>query len=73
MILIVVLCNHTFASSKGHSTTMVNNVKYIQLLGRGGGGVLPINKLMGICSWMGLCFHDCIDYYGVAFSTALLE
>ena len=35
--------------------------------GGGGGGVLPINQLMGICSWMGLCFHDWIDYYGVAF------
>ena len=32
------------------------------------GGVLPSNRLMGVCHWMGLHFHDWIDYNGVAFS-----
>ena len=33
-----------------------------------GGGVLPSNRLMGMCRWMGSHFHDWIDYNGVAFS-----
>ena len=32
------------------------------------GGVLPRNRLMGMCRWMGSHFHDWIDYNGVAFS-----
>ena len=28
---------------------------------------------MGMCRWMGLHFHDWIDYSGVALSTELLE
>ena len=39
----------------------------------GGGAALPSNRLMGMCSWMGLHFHDWIDYNGVAFSIELLE
>ena len=35
----------------------------------GGGGILPINGLMGMCRWMGSHFHDWTDYNGVAFST----
>ena len=34
----------------------------------GGGGVLPSNRLMGMCRWMGSHSHDWIDYNGVAFS-----
>ena len=30
-------------------------------------------RLMGMCRWMGLHFHDWIDYNGVAFLIALLE
>ena len=26
------------------------------------------NKLIGLCHWMGLRFHDWIDYNGAAFS-----
>ena len=37
-----------------------------------GGGVLPSNRLMGMCRWMGLPFHDWIDYNKVAFSIELL-
>ena len=37
------------------------------------GGVLPSNRLMGMCRWMGSHFHDWIDYNGVAFSIELLE
>ena len=40
---------------------------------RGGGGVLPSNRLMGMCCWMGSHFHDWIDHNGVAFSIELLE
>ena len=32
------------------------------------GGVLPSNRLMGMCRWMGSHFHDWIDYNGAAFS-----
>ena len=39
----------------------------------GGGGVLPYKRLMGMCRWMGLHFHDWSDYNGVAFSIELLE
>ena len=39
----------------------------------GGRGVLPHKRLMEICRWMGLHFHDGIDYNGVAFSMELLE
>ena len=40
---------------------------------RGGGGVLPSNRLMGMCRWMGSRFHDWIGYNGVPFSIELLE
>ena len=33
-----------------------------------GGGILPSNRLMGMCRWMGSHFYDWIDYNGVAFS-----
>ena len=42
----------------------------------GGGGeyVLVIgNRLMGMCRWMGLHFHDWIDYNVVAFLSELVE
>ena len=39
----------------------------------GGGGVIPHKRLMGMCCWMGLHFHDWSDYNGVAFSIELLE
>ena len=35
--------------------------------GAGGGGLLPSNRLMRMCCWMGSYFHDWIDYYGVVF------
>ena len=40
---------------------------------RGGGGVLPYKRLLGMCRWMGSHFHDWIDYNGVAFLVELLE
>ena len=39
----------------------------------GGGGVLPFKRLLGMCRWMGLHFHDWTDYNGVAFLVELLE
>ena len=39
----------------------------------GGRWVLPCKRVMGMCCWMGLHFHNWIDYNGVAFSTELLE
>ena len=37
------------------------------------GVALPYKRLMGMCRWIGLHFHDCIDCSGVAFSKELLE
>ena len=72
-----------------HGLLVLNNIYYIfkhSLLtalngnqsgypcgGRGGGGVLPSNRLMAMCRWMGSHFHDCIDLKGVVFSIELLE
>ena len=39
----------------------------------GGGGVLPTNRLMGMCRWVGSHIHNWIDYNGVVFSIELLE
>ena len=39
----------------------------------GAGRVLPYKGLMGMCRWMGLHFHDWIDYNGVVFSIDVLE
>ena len=36
-------------------------------------GVLPSNRLMGMCRCMGSNLHDSFDYNGVAFSIELLE
>ena len=36
-------------------------------------GVLPSNRLMGICRWIEWNFHNRIEYNVVAFSTELLE
>ena len=40
--------------------------------GRGGGGLLPYKRLIGMCRWMGSHFYDWSGYNGVAFSTVLL-
>ena len=34
----------------------------------GGGGYFLHNRIIGMCRWMTLHFHDLIDYHGVAFS-----
>ena len=39
----------------------------------GDGGVLPYERLKGMCCWMGSHFHDWIEYDGAAFSAELLE
>ena len=60
---------------KGHSVVSWD-VKLLERfkISRGGGGVLPYKRLMGMCRWMGSHFHDWIDYNRVAFfSIELLE
>ena len=37
------------------------------------GGVFSYKRLLGMCPWMGLHFHDLSDNNGVAFSIELLE
>ena len=39
----------------------------------GGGGVLPYERLMGMCCWMVSHFHDWIEYDWAAFLIDLLE
>ena len=36
--------------------------------GQGGGVVLPSNRRMGMCCWMGLHFHNWIGYNGDIFN-----
>ena len=49
---------------------MFVSVALIVFEGGGGGGfLLPINGVMGMCRWMGWHSHDWIDYNGVVFST----
>ena len=38
-----------------------------------GGGVLSGKRLLGMCCWMGLHFHNWIDYSMVTFLVELLE
>ena len=45
-----------------------NNLFHLEEGVGGWGMVLPSNRLMGMCSWMGSHFHDWVDYNGVAFS-----
>ena len=40
---------------------------------RGGEGVLPSERLMGMCCWMVSHFHDWIEYDWAAFLIDLLE
>ena len=40
---------------------------------RGGEGVLPYERPVGMCCWMGSHFHDWIEYDGAAFLIELLE
>ena len=40
---------------------------------RGGGGVLPSKRLLGMCRWMGSHFHNWTDYNGVTFLVELRE
>ena len=39
----------------------------------GGEGLLPSNRLIGMCCWMGSHFHNWIDYNGFTFLLELLE
>ena len=45
----------------------------LHFYGPPGGGVLPYERLMGMCCWMGSHFNDWIDYNVVAFLIELLE
>ena len=46
---------------------------YILSLKRGMGGVLPNNRLMGMCCWVGSHFRNWIGSNGVAFLIDVLE
>ena len=48
-------------------------IRKFEIETRGGGGVLPYKRLMGMCHWMGSHFHDWSDYNGVTFLVKLLE
>ena len=37
------------------------------------GGILPSKRLLGMCHWMELHFHNWTDYNGVTFLVELLE
>ena len=63
--------NRSFGSYKPSLTKFLCD-RYPRV-GGGGGGVLPSNRLMELCRWMGSHFRGWIDYNGVAFSIALLE
>ena len=39
----------------------------LSLWPRGGGRILPSNRLMGMCRWIWSHFHEWVDCYGVAF------
>ena len=67
LVLVVKLCD--FLKENHFSWLLLVNNKSSP----GGGGVLPYNRLMGMCRWMASHFHDWIDYNGVAFSKELLE
>ena len=47
--------------------------RYHFFWGVGGGELLPRNRLIGMCCWMGSHFHDWIDCNGVSFPIELLE
>ena len=49
------------------------SIVFRSLFNTWGGGVLPYNRVMGMCRWMGSHFQDWIDYNGVAFSIELIE
>ena len=46
---------------------------FCSLQGNPPGGVLPSNRVMEMCRWMGSHPHGWIDYNGVAFSLEVLE
>ena len=58
------LQSHAFLAAIDMPTRVYNNP---------GGVVLPYERLMGMCRWMGSHFHDWSDYNGVAFSIELQE
>ena len=41
---------------------ILRNYTVLARLTRGGGGVLPCKRLLGMCRWMGSHFHDWTDY-----------
>ena len=65
------LCHCDMAVST-HLSVVCHLFCYPMSLLQLGGGVLPYKRLRGMCRWMGLHFHDWIDYNGVAFLIELL-
>ena len=60
------LPSYAFLAAIDMPTRVYNNLG-------GGGGVLPYERLMGMCRWMGSHFHNWSDYNGVAFLIQLQE
>ena len=66
-----ILCGYVRSVALEHFQFRLRRLRYPA---RGeGGGVLPYNRLQGMCCWMGSHFHDWTDYNGVAFLVELLE
>ena len=50
-----------------------NSTFPLQYSPQGGEGLLPSNRFIGMCRWMGSYFHNWIDNNGFAFLLELLE
>ena len=55
------------------TSSVPNVITNLELTAVGFRGVLPSNRLQGMCRWMMSHLHDWIDYKGVAFLLELLE
>ena len=51
---------------------MLSKISFFETVMPRGESVLPYKRLMGMCRWMRLHFHDWIDYSGVVFLIELL-
>ena len=64
---LVLIMSVWFTSSVPNVITNLVSSQYVS------GWVLPSNRLMEVCRWMGSHLNDWIDYNGFALSLELLE